>query len=90
MAVLGTAARAGIARQIQRYWSDQRESAGFTKAQLSAAVDAADAWVDSNATSYNNALPAAFRNAATAQQKALLLMYVASRRFGFTDVSDGA
>ena len=90
MAVLAAGARAGIARMIQRYWSDQRESVAFTKAQLAAAVDAADAWVDSNATSYNNALPAAFRNSATTQQKAARLMYVAARRFGFTDWSDGA
>jgi hypothetical protein len=45
--------------------------------------------VDSNAASYNTALPAAFRNSATAQQKAALLMYVAARRFGFTEWSDG-
>lgn len=89
MAVLGTAARVGIFRLIQRYWSDQRESAGFTKAQLQAAVNAADDWADTNAASYNTALPAAFRNSATLQQKTMLLMYVIARRAGLVEWADG-
>lgn len=89
MAVLGSAALAGIARKIQRAWSDNRESAAFTKAQLSAAVAAADQWADDNAAAYNTALPAAFRNNATAAQKSLLLVYVIARRAGFTEWADG-
>jgi phage repressor protein C with HTH and peptisase S24 domain len=89
MAVLGSAALAGIARKIQRAWSDTRESTAFTKAQLAAAVAAADQWADDNAAAYNTALPAAFRNNATAAQKSLLLVYVIARRAGFTEWADG-
>lgn len=90
MAVLGAPARAGIARKIQRAWSDLRESCAFTKAQLAAAVDAADTWADSNDAAYNTALPVAFRNGATAAQKSLLLMFVVARRAGFTEWGDGS
>jgi hypothetical protein len=89
MAVLGSTALAGIARKIQRTWSDARESTAFTKAQLSAAVAAADQWADDNAAAYNTALPAAFRNNATAAQKSLLLLCVIARRAGFTEWADG-
>jgi hypothetical protein len=89
MAVLPTAARDGLARRIQRWWSDQREPCNFTKAQLAAAVGAADDWADANATAFNTALPAAFRNNATATQKSLLLMYIIARRAGFTEWADG-
>jgi hypothetical protein len=48
--------------------------AGLTKQQIRAAYDAADVWRDANASSYNLALPLAFRNAANAKQKAGMLM----------------
>lgn len=89
MAVLGAAARLGIARAIQRAWSDARESAGFTRAQLAAAVDAADQWADDNAAAYNSALPAAFRTNASQAQKALLLVYIVARRAGLAGWADG-
>lgn len=89
MAVLGNAARIGISRHIQRHWSGLRESCGFTKAQLLAAVNAADQWADDNAAAYNSALPAAFRNSATLGQKTLLLMYVIARRAGLVEWADG-
>jgi hypothetical protein len=89
MAILASTARLGIARKIQRTWSDARETILFTKAQLTAAVDATDQWADDNAASYNAALPTAFRNGATATQKSLLLLYVIARRAGFTEWADG-
>ena len=89
MAVLPSAARTGIARKIQRAWSDAREGCGFTRAHLAAAVDAADQWADDNAAAYNTALPAAFRTSATQAQKALLLLYVVARRAGLTEWGDG-
>jgi hypothetical protein len=89
MAALGATARAGIARKIQRAWSDLREGCAFTKAHLAAAVDATDAWIDGNQTSFNSALPAQFRNSATLQQKTLLFCFVAARRAGFLDWADG-
>lgn len=52
----------------------------FTKADLAAAVDACDAWVEANASSFNTSLPQPFRGAASAQQKTDLLCYVAQRR----------
>jgi hypothetical protein len=52
------------------------------KADVRAAVDAADAWCAANAASFNSALPAAFRTTSTAEQKAALLASVALRRYG--------
>ena len=61
---------------------DQVEATAFTKAQLRAALDATDAWIEANAAAYNTALPAQFRTAASATQKTLLFCYVALRRAG--------
>lgn len=55
---------------------------GLTKAQIRAAIDAADQWSDDNAASFNTALPAAYRTAATAKQKAILQAIVSLRRYG--------
>ncbi len=60
----------------------------FTKADLRAALDACDTWVDSNAASFNTALPQPFRGQATAQQKTLLLCFVAMRRPGILRVEE--
>jgi hypothetical protein len=58
------------------------EPCPFVKSVLRTAVDNADDWADSNATSYNNALTAQFRNNATATQKAALLALVCWVRAG--------
>lgn len=77
MAVLSNAIRLQLWRGLMRYWSALRETlAVMTKADLQAAVDAADVWANDNASSYNTALPATFRTNATAGQKALLLAMV--------------
>lgn len=55
---------------------------GVTKADLRAAVDATDDWIEANAASYNSALPATFRTSATLPQKTFLFAYVALRRAG--------
>lgn len=82
MAVLSDADRLRIRNGLMRYWSNLQETvAGITKTDLKAAVDAADSWVDSNAASYNSALPATFRNNATTGQKSLLLVGVVLLRF---------
>ena len=82
MAALSTTIRQQIWRGLMRYWSNLRESlSGVTKADLQAAVNAADDWADSNAASFNSALPTAFRNNATAGQKALLLAIVVLARY---------
>ena len=65
-----------------RFWSARLETiAGITKSDLQAAVDAADDWANTNAASYNTALPTAFKNNATAAQKALLLAVVVLARY---------
>jgi hypothetical protein len=65
-------------------WFMRRNTDGsaYTKADLRAAVDATDAWIESNAAAFNTALPQPFRGAATAQQKTDLLCWVAQRRAG--------
>lgn len=78
-----------------RVWAQaMRENAltggwgALTKADLRAAVDATDAWIDSAqgaaapASGYNSALPLPFRTVATTQQKTLLFCWVAMRRAG--------
>jgi hypothetical protein len=84
MAVLPDADRVALWAEFMRDQSASRTPMGLTKADLRAAVDAADAWADSNAASFNTALPQPARNALTAKQKALLLMYVIRRRWEVT------
>jgi hypothetical protein len=61
--------------------SSRRESTGsLLKAEIRAALDAADQWVSDNATSYNNALPTAFKTNATTAHKNELLQFVLEAR----------
>lgn len=77
MAALPTVDR----QRVCFHWMRENlEACGFTKAQLQAAVDATDDWIDANQSAYNTALPAAFRNNATLTQKTLLFCFVAMRR----------
>jgi hypothetical protein len=77
MAVLSNTVRRRIWRAIMRgfifSWPGLKED-------LYAAVAAADDWVDSNAASYNSALPQPFRSTATNAQKAILLAALALTR----------
>lgn len=70
----------------QAVWQEFMEQGhcpgALTKAQLRAAVDAVDDWVDANASAFNTALPQPFRGAATSAQKAIVLAFVALRRAG--------
>lgn len=81
MAVLSNGERAAISAEYQREISTAAEPISIVKADLRAAVDAADSWVDSNASSFNTALPVAARTNLTSSQKARLLMFVVARRF---------
>ena len=56
-------------------------SLAMTKQELRAAVDAVDAFLESNAVAINNAIPQPARGVLTIKQKALLLMYVIGRRY---------
>jgi hypothetical protein len=60
-------------------WVRLNESAAADDA-LSAAILAADQWVEANQASYNAALPAAFRNNSSIRQKAALLFYTVRKR----------
>lgn len=53
----------------------------LSKADLRAAVNALDAFLDTNAATINAAIPQPARGALTTRQKALLLMYVVARRY---------
>lgn len=79
MATLDEADRQRVWRGLMRYllfgWSG-------LKADLRAAVDATDNWIEGNQGSYNVALPQPFRGAANDVQKTILFCAVALARVG--------
>lgn len=82
MALLTAADRADLWRAIMDDLSAERDPLGtIAKAELRAAVDAADAWVDTNSASYNAALPQPARGVLTAAQKARILVAVIRQRW---------
>ena len=81
MPVLIDIEREALWAEMMRELSDRGESVGVTKADLRAALNAADGWADANATSYNSALPQPARGALSARQKAMLLTWVVRRRW---------
>lgn len=82
MAALIDADRAALWADFMRLCSTNKETFGaVTKADIRAAVDAADTWADSNAASFNAAIPLPARTAFTARQKAMLLMFIIRRRY---------
>lgn len=81
MAVLADSDRLRIWCGIMRLISARGEGLpGVLKADLRAAVNATDAWIDANQAAYNTALPSAFRTNATLLQKTLLFCAVAAMR----------
>lgn len=82
MTVLTNQRRQQLRADWGRAVSFRREAFPLTKAQLDAAIAAADDWVEANAVSFNNALPAAAKTNLNAAQKAELLNMVALARFG--------
>lgn len=77
---LTTGERGEVNAELQRRFSTDALSCGITKADLRAAIDAVDDWVDANSSSFNLAIPQPARGALTATQKALLLDYVVRKR----------
>lgn len=69
-----------------RVWLDwmrhNTETVGIVKADLRAAVNAIDDFLETNAAAINNAIPQPARGALSAAQKARLIAYVALRRWG--------
>ena len=80
MAVLSETDRQRIWRGIMRYWSQLFEGTDFSTAELRAAVDATDNWIDGNQGSFNTALPDPFKTNATQAQKTLLFCVTAAMR----------
>lgn len=75
--------------RVYRYFMRQQlGNTDFTKAQLQAAVNAIDDFLEANAATLNNAFPAAFRTAATTAQKAAVVGFVAMRRAGLLSVEE--
>lgn len=81
MANMTSAQRAELWAPYMQDISDARESCAITKAQLRAAVDALDAWLDTNAATINTAIPQPARGSLTTAQKARLLTYVIRQRY---------
>ena len=81
MALLNDTQRAEERERFSQLLSDVFEPVGLTKADIRAALNAADQWVSDNQISYNNALPNPFKNTATSSQKARLLTLIITRRF---------
>lgn len=81
MAVLTNADRAEVHAEMSGDFSRERIPCSLTKAEVRAAINAADDWVDANAASYNTALPQPARGALSSSDKARLLMRVITKRF---------
>jgi len=67
-----------------KYMSDisvRRETTGLLKADLIAAINSIDAWIDSNVVAFNSAISQPARLTLTAKQKAELLMLIVSKRW---------
>lgn len=83
MAVLADEDRRRVWAQLMRSWASILGTPiPVIKADLRAAIDATDSWIDSNQAAFNTALPQPFRGAASTTQKTLLFCYVAMRRAG--------
>lgn len=78
--VMNDQQRKQLAGDIMLILSSRLESFPMLKADLIAAVSAADDWCEANTVSYNSALPQPFRGTATPDQKSGLLEHVISRR----------
>lgn len=81
MAVMDAAGRLQAYRDMLDEVRRADTPCNVTKAQLQAAVDAIDDWLDANAAAMNSALPVAARTGLSTTQKAMLLMAVISRRY---------
>lgn len=81
MTVLSDPDRLAVARDYMADVSRERGTFGvLTKAELRAAVNAADQWIDDNAASYNSALPLPARTVLSATQKTEIFLRVLRRR----------
>lgn len=80
MAVLSEADRERTYKGVLRWLASNSPVPVVTKADIRAAIDATDTWIDTNGAAFNTALLAAFRNNATLAQKTVLFCAVAAMR----------
>lgn len=80
MAMLPNTDRLNLGRSFCEDISNNRETFSVLKPDFRDAVEAIDAWVDANASSFNQAIPQPARSLMTENQKARLLMAVVRRR----------
>lgn len=69
-------------RTLAHFMRQQFGTIAISKAQLAAAVNAIDDFLETSATAINNAFPAAAKAGLTVSQKAIVVGYVANRRAG--------
>ena len=81
MAVLSDADRRAAWAEFMQAESVSRNTMALTKADLRAAIDAIDDWVEANAAAFNAAIPQPARGALTTRQKAMALDAVVRARF---------
>lgn len=81
MAALSSDNRCAVWAGLMSDLSNERQPIGITKADLRAAIDAVDDWVNANAASFNSAIPQPARASLTTEQKAQLLLAVVRKRF---------
>lgn len=69
--------------QRREAWTEMMRLGGVSvaKADLRAAFNAIDSWIDANAATINAAIPQPARSGLTTQQKALLLALVIRKRY---------
>lgn len=81
MSTLSDADRNIASVRLQKYLSSIRESLGsVTRADIKAAIDGLDNYIDTNGAGINSAIPQPARAQLSTRQKALLLAYVCIRR----------
>ncbi len=80
MAELSDGERFEVTAELQR--PGNLVPGGLTKPDLRAAVNAVDTWLNDNAAALNSAIPQPARGALSTAQKAALLAYVTTRRWG--------
>lgn len=84
MAALTAVERNALSALFCEEVSRGRSPLALTRAQLRAALDAVDQWVEDNVSSFNAAIPQPARGSLTARQKAALFFYVVQKRLSNT------
>ena len=81
MAVLSNGDRANVWALVMTNRQFAADTIGIKKADLRAAVDALDSFLDTNAATINAAIPQPARGSLTAAQKALILQFIIEARY---------